>query len=316
MTLTLFKKAHLLASMALILGVSSNAAASEKVDVVASFSILGDLISEVGGEHIKLTTLVKDNGDAHVYSPTPQDAQAVKNAQLLVVNGLNFEGWMQRLLESSQFNGVKVTASDGINVLQISGHEEEHKEHADKKEEAEHHHQGPDPHAWNSITNVKIYVNNIQSGLSQVDPDNSQEYKKNAAIYIAKLNKLESKLRKKMEMVPLTQRKVITPHDAFGYLAHDFDLEFMAPQGISTESEASASDVATIIKQIRRDNINAVFIENIADNRMVEQIIRETDTKVGGKLFSDALSEPEGPASTYLDMIEHNVTTIVDALIR
>ncbi|MEL0659479.1 metal ABC transporter substrate-binding protein [Psychromonas arctica] len=316
MTLTLFKKAHLLASMALILGVSSNAAASEKVDVVASFSILGDLISEVGGEHIKLTTLVKANGDAHVYSPTPQDAQAVKNAQLLVVNGLNFEGWMQRLLESSQFNGVKVTASDGINVLQIGGHEEEHKEHADKKEEAEHHHQGPDPHAWNSITNVKIYVNNIQSGLSQVDPDNSQEYKQNAAIYIAKLNKLESKLRKKMEMVPLTQRKVITPHDAFGYLAHDFDLEFMAPQGISTESEASASDVATIIKQIRRDNINAVFIENIADNRMVEQIIRETDTKVGGKLFSDALSEPEGPASTYLDMIEHNVTTIADALIR
>lgn len=316
MALTLFKKAHLLASMALILGVSSNVAASEKVDVVASFSILGDLISEVGGDHIKLTTLVKANGDAHVYNPTPQDAQAVKYAQLLVVNGLSFEGWMPRLLESAQFKGKKVTASDGINVLQIGEHEEEHEEYADKKEEAEHHHEGPDPHAWNSIANVKNYVNNIQSGLSQVDPDNSQEYKQNADTYIEKLNKLESKLRKKMEMVPLTQRKVITPHDAFGYLAQDFDLEFMAPQGISTESEASASDVAAIIKQIRRDNINAVFIENIADNRMVEQIVRETNTKVGGKLYSDALSGSNEPASTYLKMIEHNVTTIAEALIR
>ena len=314
MALTLFKKAHLLASMALILGVSSNVAASEKVDVVASFSILGDLISEVGGDHIKLTTLVKANGDAHVYNPTPQDAQAVKHAQLLVVNGLSFEGWMPRLLESSQFKGKKVTASDGINVLQIGEHEEEQEENADEKEEVGHHHEGPDPHAWNSITNVKIYVNNIQSGLSQVDPDNSQEYKQNADTYIVKLNTLENKLRKKMEMVPLTQRKVITPHDAFGYLAHDFDLEFMAPQGISTESEASASDVAAIIKQIRRDNINAVFIENIADNRMVEQIVRETNTKVGGKLYSDALSGSNEPASTYLKMIEHNVTTIADAL--
>jgi zinc/manganese transport system substrate-binding protein len=312
MALTLFKKAHLLASMALILGVSSNAVAKEKIDVVASFSILGDLISEVGGEHIKLTTLVKANGDAHVYSPTPQDALSVKNAQLLVVNGLNFEGWMQRLLESSQFNGLKVTASDGIEVLQIG----EHKEHSEEKEETGQHHEGPDPHAWNSISNVKIYIHNIQDGLSKVDPNNSQEYKQNADIYIAKLSKLEIKLHKKMDMLPLTQRKVITPHDAFGYLAHDFDLEFMAPQGISTESEASASDVATIIEQIRRDNINAVFIENIADNRMAEQIIRETNTKVGGKLFSDALSEHEGPASTYLDMIEHNVTTIADALMR
>lgn len=314
MALTLFKKAHLLASMALILGVSSNVAASEKVDVVASFSILGDLISEVGGDHIKLTTLVKANGDAHVYNPTPQDAQAVKHAQLLVVNGLSFEGWMPRLLESAQFKGKKVTASDGINVLRIGEHEEEHEENTDEKEEVGHHHEGPDPHAWNSIANVKIYVNNIQSGLSQVDPDNSQEYKQNADIYIVKLNTLENKLRKKMEMVPLTQRKVITPHDAFGYLAHDFDLEFMAPQGISTESEASASDVAAIIKQIRRDNINAVFIENIADNRMVEQIVRETNTKVGGKLYSDALSGSNEPASTYLKMIEHNVTTITNAL--
>ena len=193
-------------------------------------------------------------------------------------------------------------------------HEEEHEENTDEKEEVGHHHEGPDPHAWNSIANVKIYVNNIQSGLSQVDPDNSQEYKQNADIYIVKLNTLENKLRKKMEMVPLTQRKVITPHDAFGYLAHDFDLEFMAPQGISTESEASASDVAAIIKQIRRDNINAVFIENIADNRMVEQIVRETNTKVGGKLYSDALSGSNEPASTYLKMIEHNVTTIANAL--
>lgn len=311
MALTLLKKAHLLASMALIFGVSSNVVASEKVDVVASFSILGDLVSEVGGEHIKLTTLVKANGDAHVYNPTPQDAQAVKNAQLLVVNGLSFEGWMPRLLESSQFKGTKVTASDGINVLQIGEHEEEH---AGEQEAAGHHHEGPDPHAWNSIANVKIYINNIESGLSKVDPENSQEYKQNAGVYIAKLNKLEIKLRKKMEMVPLTQRKVITPHDAFGYLAHDFDLKFMAPQGISTESEASASDVAAIIKQIRRDNINAVFIENIADNRMVEQIVRETNTKVGGKLFSDALSESDEPASTYLKMIEHNVTTIAEAL--
>ena len=316
MTLTLFKKASYLTSMALLLGISSNATANDKIEVVASFSILGDLVSEVGGKHIKLTTLVKANGDAHVYNPTPQDAQAVKNAQLLVVNGLNFEGWMQRLLESSQFKGTKVTASDGIEVLQIEEHEEEHKGHVEEKEDTGHHHEGPDPHAWNSISNVKIYINNIQDGLSRVDPNNRQTYKHNADRYIDKLNKLESELQQTMALVPPTQRKVITPHDAFGYLAHDFDLEFMAPQGVSTESEPSASDVAAIIKQIRRDNVNAVFIENIADNRMVEQIVRETNTKVGGKLFSDALSEPEGPAATYLNMMEHNVTTIAEALIQ
>ena len=345
MTFKITKKAYLIASIALGLGVNTSVFANDKIPVIASFSVLGDLVSEVGGEHIDITTLVKANGDAHVYSPTPKDALAVRKAQLLVINGLNFEGWMPRFLESAKFAGTTVVTSNGIDVIEIgheahadheehADHDDEHHEHADHNDDHDeheehadhddehhehaehtgHHHEGQDPHAWNSIANVKTYIKNIEVGLSKVDPENSKDYQKNAQVYLQKLEKLEIKLHKEIDTIPTSQRKIITPHDAFAYFARDFDVEFIAPQGTSTESEASASDMAAIIKQIRDENISAVFMENIADNRMVQQISQETNAKIGGELFSGALSGPEGKAPTYLKMMEYNVNTIVSAL--
>lgn len=322
----------MLSLIALGLGMSSTAMAEEKVPVVASFSILGDLVSQVGGEHISVTTLVKENGDAHVYSPSPMDAKAVTHAKLLVVNGLEFEGWMPRLVESANFSGEKVVASDGIDAIKggCNHHDDEHQaddsahehhakhDHDDDHHEdhaaREHHHGEFDPHAWNSIANVKTYVRNIEKGLSKVDPKHTSDYAANALHYIQKLDSLELKLHSEIDKIPASQRNVITPHDAFSYFSRDFDVTFIAPQGTSTESEASAADVAAIIRQIREDNVTAVFMENIADNRMIEQISRETGAKIGGKLFSDALSGSEGPASTYIEMMQYNVDTIVKAL--
>ena len=310
---------HSLSLLALALGMSSAAMAGNKIPVVASFSILGDLVSEVGGNHIDLTTLVKANGDPHVYSPAPMDAKAVKNAKLLVVNGLEFEGWIPRVLESANFSGEKIVASNGIET--IKGGDADHGNKADDHDQAsetpqvdEHHHGGFDPHAWNSIINAKIYVRNIERGLSKVDPENSRDYEKNALVYLHKLDQLEVKLQTEMNTIPLSQRKIITPHDAFAYFSRDFNIIFIAPQGTSTEAEASAGDVAAIIKQIRKDKIGAVFMENIADNRMIEQISRETSAKIGGKLFTGALSGAQGPAATYLKMMQYNVDTIVNAL--
>jgi zinc/manganese transport system substrate-binding protein len=314
------KHTYLIASIALGLGINTSVFADSKIPVVASFSILGDLVSEVGGNHIDITTLVKVNGDAHVYSATPKDALALRKAKLLVVNGLNFEGWMPRFLESAHFTGTTIVASDGIDIIEIGGNE--HEEHADHDEMRhdehadEHHHEGVDPHAWNSIINVKTYIKNIATGLSQVDPENTNDYQQNAQAYLQKLDKLEIKLHAQLDTIPLTQRKIITPHNAFSYFARDFKIQFIAPQGTSTESEASASDMAAIIKQIRKNKVSAVFMENIADNRIIEQISQETDAKIGGELFSGSLSEKQGPAPTYLKMMEYNVTTIVSALTK
>ncbi len=332
-----------LTSSIMILGLSTSTAvmAEQKVAVISSFSILGDLVSEVGQEHVTVTNLVKVDGDAHVFNPTPQDAKAISRAQLVVTNGLQFEGWMPRLIEAANYQGVQVVAADGIDELSTkeghgckhahhddehahhddehTHHDDEHAHHDDEHahhddEHAHHDHGDIDPHAWHSIKNVKVYVHNIAKGLIQVDPANTGDYQQNAKDYIQKLDKLEIKLNAQLAQIPASQRKVITPHAAFGYFTRDFNVTFLAPQGTSTGSEASAADVAALIKQIRHDNINAVFMENIADNRLIEQISRETGVKMGGKLYSDALSSADEPAATYLQMMQYNVDTIVNAL--
>ena len=312
----MFKTTLTSSMMILSLTTSTAVMAEQKLNVISSFSILGDLVSQVGQEHITVTNLVKVDGDAHVFNPTPQDAKAISKAQLVVTNGLHFEGWMPRLIEAANYQGVQVIATNGIDVLSTKKEHEHHDdEHAHHDDEHAHHDHGDiDPHAWHSIKNVKVYVHNIAKGLIQVDPANTDDYQKNAKDYIQKLDKLELKINAQLATIPETQRKVITPHDAFGYFARDFNVTFLAPQGTSTGSEASAADVAALIKQIRHDNVNAVFMENIADNRLIEQISRETGVKVGGKLYSDALSSADKPAATYLQMMQYNVDTIVNAL--
>ncbi|NRB32637.1 MAG: zinc ABC transporter substrate-binding protein [Rhizobiaceae bacterium] len=423
--------------------------AKDPLPVVATFSILGDMVSQVGGDHIALTTLVGHDGDAHVYQPTPADARAVSKASVLFVNGLEFEGWIDRLVDASGFKGTRIIATKGIDPIPFEeeGDHDEHGEHAEHgfewagvfdlaagtykwsfakvdgdyadpamkmvvlqsgdieaaEEKAEalleadssdtrrdndvlvaqdtaytltfdkskdmtvfsvdikksgkyafftehmpfefeanehffkdlagkdvepiaqepdtghhghgHHHHGTfDPHAWQSVQNAIVYINNITSALSEADPANADTYKQNSEAYIAKLKEVEAEISAAVKALPESSRTVVTSHDAFGYFEKSYGLAFKAPTGISTESEASAADVAKLINQIREEGITAVFVENIADNRLLEQISSETGAQIGGTLYSDALSAPDGPAATYLEMMRYNSQTLSQAL--
>ena len=310
------------AAVALTLSVPSTSWADDPIPVVATFSVLGDMVKRIGGEHISLTTLVGADGDTHVYQPTPQAARVVAEADVLFINGLGFEGWLERLVEAAPFVGSLVVTTTGIEPIAFGGHEDEHEEdhedeHEEEHEEAgEHHgdHGAFDPHAWHSFTNAIVYANNIAAGLAQADPANAGSYYRNHQIFVNEIRTLKSEADLLMAALPINKRTVVTPHDAFGYFADLYNLRFEAPQGLSTESEASAADVAKLIMLIRKQEISAVFIESITDNRLMQQIANETGAVIGGKLYSDALSNEDEPASTYLDMMRHNTETLSQAL--
>jgi zinc/manganese transport system substrate-binding protein len=299
--------------------------AEEPLPVVATFSILGDMVERIGGEHIALTTLVGPDGDAHVYQPTPKVARSVAEADVLFLNGLEFEGWLERLAEAASFGGAMVVATKGVVPIAFDDHDDhddhadhddhdDHEKHDDHDDHAGHDHGAFDPHAWQSLENAVIYANNIAAGLAQADPENAGDYYANRAAFITEVETLRADIGAMMKSLPADKRTVVTPHDAFGYFAATYDLTFVAPQGMSTDSEVSAADVAALITQIREESISAVFIESITDNRMMQQIANETGATIGGTLYSDALSAQSGPASTYLDMMRHNATTLFDAL--
>jgi zinc/manganese transport system substrate-binding protein len=277
------------------------ARADEPLPVVASFSILSDLVKQVGGERVSVQALVGPDGDAHVFSPAPADAKKLAAARLIVVNGLGLEGWIQRLIKASGTTAPVVVASTG--VKSIKGEDEDHPGH-----------EGIDPHAWQNVGNAEIYVANIRDALIKADPAGKDGYEARATAYLAQLSALDGEVKAAVATIPADRRRIITTHDAFGYFAKAYGLEMIAPQGVSTESEASAKDVARVIAQIRRDKVPAVFLENISDPRLMQRIAGETHVVVGGKLFSDALSPPDGPASTYVDMIRYNVAAFKAAL--
>jgi zinc/manganese transport system substrate-binding protein len=301
-------KSRLIASLglaaALLVGLSGSATAADKVKAVASFSILGDMVRQVGGDRVDVTTLVGPDGDAHVYEPTPADAKNLAASAILFTNGLGFEGWMDRLEKSSGFKGKVVVASTGVKPRTMVEEEEE----GGKPETI------TDPHAWQSLANGKLYVANIRDGLIAADPAGKATYEANAAKYLDAIAKEEDAVKAALAKLPPARKKIITSHDAFGYFGAAYGLEIIAPEGVSTESEASAQDVAKIIRQIRSENIPAVFMENITDHRLLDQIARETGAKIGGELYTDALSPADGPAPTYLDMFRHNIETLTAAL--
>ena len=332
---TLLTSASVLATLALTLPTTTWA--KEPIPVVATFSILGDMVERIGGEHIVVTTLVGPDGDAHVYQPTPQAARAVAEADLMFVNGLDFEGWLERLAQAAAFDGALVVATDGIEALTFDEHGDEHGDHDEHKDDHDDHedkdhkddydkHEGEhddhaghdhgafDPHAWQSLTHAVTYVDNITAGLAKADPENAADYYANRATYVAEIEALNVDVTAIMAGLPEEKRTVVTSHDAFGYFAHAYGFNFEAPQGLSTESEVSAADVAELIEQIRAVGISAVFVEAIADNRLLQQIASETGATIGGTLYSDALSDSNGPASTYLDMMRHNAETLSKAL--
>ena len=293
--------ARLLALIGLV-GLSLPAQAQDgpkPVKAVATFSILGDLVRQVGGDHVVVSTLVGPDADAHGYNPAPGDARTLSDAGIVFVNGIGFEGWIDRLIKASGTKAPVVTASTGVTT--ISGDENDRDHHVD-------------PHAWQSIPNAKIYVANIRDGLSRIAPDHAGAFAANAAAYQAKLDALDGQARAAIAAIPPDHRRIITTHDAFGYFASTYGLRFIAPQGVSSDSEASPRDVARIIRQIRKDKIPAVFLENIADPRLMQQIAKESGARIGGKVYSDALSRADGPAATYADMMANNLRAFTTAL--
>lgn len=280
-----------------------------RLKVVASFSILADLVRQVGGDLVDVSPLVGPDADAHVYEPSPQDAMKLQQARVLVTNGLGFEGWMARLKTASGFKGLEVVASRGIKPRSLAKHD-----HAHGRTESHHHHHAQDPHAWQDVKNVMGYVRNIADGLAQADQVNAAHFRSRAGAYESQLKALDLRIRQMLADVPADRRVAVTTHDAFGYFAQAYGVRLVPARGLSTESEPSAREIARLIDQMRKERIRAVFIENITDPRLMEQLTRETGAAIGGKLYSDALSPPSGAAATYIDMMEFNTATILKAL--
>ena len=375
--------------------------AADKLKVVATFSVLGDMVKNIAGDHVVLTTLVGADGEVHGFEPTPADARSLAKADLVIVNGLEFEGWLDRLIKASGYKGPVVVATDGIAALKTEegddhdddgddhakkGHDDDHgdghknkhhkddhgdshakKKHADdhghgqkkkhhdddhadghkkkhhdddhsdghakkdhdghgdshakkehddhdKEEHGHHHHHGEfDPHAWQDVAKGRVYVANIARGLAAADPAHADEYRAGAESYDRKLAALHDQVLKQFNAIPEQRRQVVTAHDAFQYFGRAYGVEFHAPLGLSPESEASASDVAALIRQMRKESIRALFLDNVTDPRLLQQLAREANAVIGGTLYSDSLSAADGPAATYVNMVRHNASELVKA---
>lgn len=275
-------------------------ASAKVVKAVASFTVLADLVQQVGGTHVDVKSLVGPNGDPHVYEPTPSDADALAHADLVFVSGLGLEGWIDRLIVSSGTKGKTIVTSDGIAVRTMVDEDD-----------------GPtkgktitDPHAWNSAANAAIYATNIEKALIEADPEDAADIKASGDRYIAQLRDLDAWARKEIAAVPKARRKVITSHDAFSYLGAAYGIAFLAPQGVSSEAEPTAAQVAALIRQIRAEKVRTVFIENQTDPRLVTQVAREGGAKIGGELYPEALSKDDQPASTYVKAFTYNIETL------
>lgn len=303
-----FKSLRLAAvSLVTAVGLCAPAGAAEPaLRAVASFSILGDLVRQVGGERVAVEVLVGPDSDAHVYSPKPAQAKQVGQAQLVLSNGMGFDGWMARLLKSAGFKGRHVVASAGIQPLKGAADEHGHG----------HAHAAADPHVWQDVARVQAYVKNIAQGLCAADAAGCDSYRSNAAAYGQQLDALDQEIRRAWSAIPAQQRLVISSHDAFGYYASAYGVRFLAPQGVSTDSEASAQGVARLVRQIRQEKASALFVESIADPRLIEQIARETGLKASSEgLYSDSLA-PQGEAASYLGMMRYNTRVLIAAIQR
>ena len=274
------------------------AAAADRIQAVASFSILADMLRQLAGERATVTSVVPTNGDAHEYQPRPTDARAVMAARLLVVNGLGLDPWMQRLARAAGFKGVLTVATSGVTPRKLSGSA------------------AIDPHAWQDPRNGALYATAIGDGLATADPAGAADYRAAATQYAAEILRLDAWIESQFSTIPASTRRIVTTHDAFGYFGARYGIEFLAAQGMSTEAEPSARSIATLVAQIKREKVRAVFIENMTDPRLAHMLARETGAVLGGTVYSDALSPADGPAATYLDMLRHNTKLFVAAMRR
>lgn len=311
----MLKRLSLAAAVAVCL---STPALAEPLKVVASFSILGDMVREVGGDSVSVTTLVGPDGDAHVYQPSPADAKAVAQADLVILNGLGFEPWGDRLLKASETKAAVAKAAEGVKPLMMEaeegyGHGEEKHGH-DHDHDHDHDGEVPDPHAWQDLINGKLYVANIATALKTARPADAAAIQARADAYSKRLSDLDAWVRAELSAVPEAERKVITGHDAFGYFGKAYGITFLAPVGVSTEAEPTPKDIAELVRQMKAEKVKAVFVENMSDPRLVEQLAKDAGGVVGGTLYADALSAENGPAATYETMFRHNVTALTAAL--
>jgi zinc/manganese transport system substrate-binding protein len=291
-----------LTAIVTLFGIQS-ARADEKLDVVATFSILGDFVKNVGGDRVFVSTLVGPNGDTHVYTPSPTDAKKLADANVIFVNGLGLEGWLDRLIPASGTKATIIVATKGIKPRESTGKVNDDGDHG-----------RADPHAWQSVANAKTYVENIRSALVAADPAGKAVYEENAREYLARLDQLDRDVRRMISSIPADKRLIVTNHDAFGYFEREYGIKFASPQSLSTEAEPSAKDVASIITSIRQTRAPAVFLENVTDPRLMERIATETGAKIGGTLYSDALTDEKGDAPTYIDLVRNNLRQLSSTL--
>ena len=286
--------------LAAVFALSSMAglAQAKPIEAVASFTVLADMVQNVGGDHVHVTSLIGPNGDPHAYEPTPNDAQALKRANLVFVSGLHLEGWLDRLIKASGYQGQPVVLSNGIKTRSM---EEDGKRITD-------------PHAWNSAANGVVYVRNIISALQKADPANASDYQAKGDQYIQQLEQLDAYARAQVQAIPSDKRKVLTSHDAFGYFGDAYGVTFLSPLGFSTETEASAADVGKLIKQIKQEHVSTYFFENSSDPRLVKQIADASGAQPGGELYVESLSPADGPAPTYAQMFRYNVDKLTAAM--
>ncbi|CDZ73000.1 Periplasmic solute binding protein [Neorhizobium galegae bv. orientalis] len=288
------------AAIPALMAFSAVPAFADTLKVVASFTVLGDVVSQVGGKHVKVINLVGPNGDPHEFEPSPTDARNLKAAQVAFVSGEGLEGWMDRLITASGYKGKPVVVSEGVNTRTMD---------EDGKTVT-------DPHVWNSPVNVKVWVANIEKALSEADPADASAFKANAEAYLQKLDAMNAYAHSKFDAVPADRRKVLTSHDAFGYFGREYNVSFLAPLGLSTETEASAADVAKLIEQIKAEGVKTYFLENSNDPRLVKQIAKATAAQPGGELYVESLSDAKGPAPTYEKMFRYNVDQIAAAMAK
>lgn len=341
MNVRVFNRAGALLSLSLL--ALALPAQAEPLRVVSSFSILNDMVREIGGDKVMASAIVPANGDAHSFEPRPSDAKTLASAQLLVINGLDFEAWLPRLQQSAGYRGPQVVATQGIDALAFEGghdhahesgqdhddghdhdHDHDHDHghdhgHGHGKEQAAepphaHSHGSQDPHAWQSLSLAQTYISNIAQGLSQADPANADYYQRRAQDYAQRAQQLDQSIKSRLQAIPAEQRKVITSHDAFAYLGKEYGITFISLVGVSSQAEPSAREIAQVIEQARRENIHAIFVENTVSPRLVEQVARETGAKVGGTLYSDALGKPGSGADSYLGMMKWNTDKLIEAL--
>jgi zinc/manganese transport system substrate-binding protein len=276
--------------------------------VVASFSILADMVQAIGGARVVVTSLVGPDQDAHGFQPRPSDARAAAAARVMVINGLGFEAWAERLARSAGFSGTPVVASRGVKALRAGAHAHGHGHGHSHAAGA------PDPHAWQDVANARLYVANIRDGLAAADPASAAAYQAGASAYLAQLDALEAEIRAAWAPLPRPSRRIVTSHDAFLYYGDAYGVDFLAPQSALSDTDPTPRQIAALIAQIRRERIRALFIENISSGTVLQQIARETGTRLGAKVYSDALSGPAGPAPSYVAMMRHNTRQFVAAL--